>query len=313
MAWLKRNGLFVVWLVACAAGAAAGGWEWRTWRERHRRAEARLAGVEGERAQLAAAVPAPTEENGRVLAATLAQAEARAAELRAVWRAPDGEAFAGPAPDRPMDAYFALEAMAERVRTAAVRAQVALRPEESFGFASHAHEGPASDILPVVHRQRQVVEHLLRTLIEARPQAILGVQRERPREILRRRAAAGAGPAAEEESGREPAVAADFFAPEAAGGVRLPGLVEGEAYRVEFTGQTQTLRTWLNALADGRAPLAVRGVEVEAGPAPAPATGEGGAPADSAAPVPLVTNNFSKFAVIVEAVEILPRTPPAQP
>lgn len=311
MAWLKRNGLFVVWLVACAAGAAAGGWEWRTWRERHRRAEARLAGVEGERAQLAAAVPAPTEENGRVLAATLAQAEARAAELRAVWRAPDGEAFAGPAPDRPMDAYFALEAMAERVRTAAVRAQVALRPEESFGFASHAHEGPASDILPVVHRQRQVVEHLLRTLLEARPQAILGVRRERPREILRRRAgAAGAGLVAA-ESGREAMVAADFFTPEAVGSVRVPGLVEGEAYRVEFTGQTQTLRTWLNALADGRAPLAVRGVEVEAGPAPAP--GEEGAVADPTAPVPLVTNNFSKFAVIVETVEVLPRTPPAQP
>lgn len=315
MAWLQRNGPFALWLVACAAVATTGWWEGWTWRGRHRRAEARLVGVLGERAQLAAEVPAPTEENGRVLAATLAQAEARAAELRAIWRAPEGEAFAEAAPARPMEAYFALAAMDERIRAAAVRAQVALRPEEHFGFASHAHEGPAGEILPVVHRQRQVIEHLLLKLLEARPQAVLGVQREQPREILRRRAAVGTGAVPlTEESGRAAEVATDFFVPEPAGSARLGGLVEGESYRVEFTGQTQTLRTWLNALADGRAPLTVRGVEVEAGPPPAPAAGAGGAGVEpAAAPVPVVTNNISKFAVVVETVEVLAGPRPAQP
>ena len=82
--------------------------------------------------------------------------------------------------------------------------------------------------------------------------------------------------------------------------VRRPGEVETVAFRVEFSGQTATLRNFLTALAALPQPFLVRSVEVEPLPVPvAPAAPVAGAPE---APVPLVRQNLSRFAVIVESV-----------
>ena len=82
----------------------------------------------------------------------------------------------------------------------------------------------------------------------------------------------------------------------------MPGRVESEAFRLEFTGQTAVLRAFLNSLAALPRPVIVRRVEVE------PLTAESGASTApvAGAPVPLVAQNLSKFAVVVECVELLP-------
>jgi hypothetical protein len=77
--------------------------------------------------------------------------------------------------------------------------------------------------------------------------------------------------------------------------------VESEVFRLEFSGQTPALRAFLGSLATLPLPVVVRRVEVE------PLADEAATAAVAPdAPVPLVPQNLSKFAVVVECVELLP-------
>ena len=69
------------------------------------------------------------------------------------------------------------------------------------------------------------------------------------------------------------------------------------------------MRAFLNSVAALPLPIIVRRVEVE------PLTAETVVPAPQAAgaPVPLVAQNISKFAVVVEYVELLPASERAVP
>lgn len=314
MIWLKKNPLFAALIFACAAACLAQAWFIYEARERGRRAAIRLEAKRGERDWLARQSPALTEENARVIAADVAAAEKRLAELRATLI---GKTWLPAAPARPIDAYFALASFNEKMRALAMREQIALRAEERFGFSTYANEGPETELLGSVHRQRVVMQHVLETLFEARPKSLVAAVRERPltdaQWAARRAAAANAGAhgsetAAATPSARSVGQLADFFEPDSRLRLQVPAVADGELYRVEFTGQTQALRAFLNALAKSPLPLFVRAVEVE------PDTGEiasasGSIPASPAAvsaPVPLVTQNFSKFAVVLECVEVAP-------
>lgn len=307
MDWLRKNPLFAAVLALGFTAVVAQGWFiYATW-QRTKRAEIALRQRQEERDWLARQSPALSPANSDAITADVAAAEKKLTELR---RTLAGRPRWLPAaPKRTTDAYFALASFAEKTRALAVRQQVELRPDERFGFASYANVGPEPELLGAVHRQRVIVEHVVESLLEARPRALLGVQREHPlteaqRAALRQPATPGAAaPAAEPRAGGE---AKDFFEPDPQLRLRLPGLAETEAFRVEFTGQTQTLRAFLNELAAFKLPLVVRSVEVEALPSdPAPAERKIGAP------VPLVAQNFSKFAVVLEFVELppLPATP----
>lgn len=304
---LKRPPLFVLALAAGFVAVAAEGWLLYREAEQVRRARNALTQRQQERDWLASRSPALSEENSAVLADDVAAAEKSLAAMRAALAGRDraGEE----APGRPIDAYFAIASGVEKLRTLAVRQQVELRPDEPFGFATHANEGPESGLIERVHLQRVVIEHLVTVLFEARPRAFLGVQRERPVPAGRRvaRRVPGAEGGAEQEPPPAGGVPADFFTPDPQLRLRHAGLVDTEAFRVEFTGQTQTLRAFLNELAAFRLPLIVRSVEVD--PASGGTVAEAETPA-AGAPVPLVTQNFSKFAVVLELVEVLPATPP---
>lgn len=306
MDWLRKNPLFAAVLALGFAAVVAQGWFiYATW-QRTKRAEVALRQRQEERDWLARQSPALSPANSDAIAADVAAAEKKLAELR---RTLAGRGRWWPAPPkRTTDAYFALASFAEKTRALAVRQQVELRPDERFGFASYANVGPEPELLGAVHRQRVLIEHLVESLLEARPRAFLGVQREHPltaaqRAALREPPAPGA-PAAAATEARHGGDAKDFFEPDPQLRLRVPGLVETEAFRIEFTGQTQTLRAFLNDLAAFKLPLVVRSVEVEALSADA-------APAERkvGAPVPLVAQNFSKFAVVLEFVELPPPAP----
>jgi hypothetical protein len=297
---IRRHPFVTLALFASAAAIATAGYLIFRTAQDVRRHEIQLTQRLQERDWLAAQSPSLNETNASALAANVTAAEASLAALRQALKG--RERRFEPAPVRSLDAYFAIAATVERLRVLAVRQQVALRPDERFGFASYANEGPDTDVLPGVNRQHWVIDHLVTTLFEARPRALLAVQRERPLPAGERAARQGPGSAAEATAAaRLGVVAADFFTPAAQLRLRSPGLIDTEAFRIEFSGQTQTLRTFLNEIAGFRLPLVVRSVEVE----PLAADANGAGAGEPGAAVPLVVQNVSKFAVVLEFVEVL--------
>lgn len=307
MSWLKRNPVLGAVLVLAVLALAAEGWLLQQARQQAARALAGLEQKKQEREWLARQSPALNEPNEQAIAQDLAQAGRALAGLRAALQPREGQRSPPAAPVKPIDVYFDIAAFVEKTRALAARAQVMIKPEERFGFATHSNEGPAEELVPAVFRQRVAAQQLVEALLEERPRMLVGVQRERPltaaqREQRNRPAPAGttlASPAAGAVGGGVPA---DFFAFDTADSLRVPGRVESEAFRLEFTGQTPALRAFLNSLAVLPLPVIVRRVEVEplateSAALSAPAAG---------APVPLVTQNLSKFAVVVECVELLP-------
>ncbi len=233
--------------VVLAAAVSAEVWMLRQARLRATRSLLALEQKKQERDWLEKLAPAPTAENEAAVLTAVTEAREALARLRQELAAemdpPDDSV-----PASPVDSLFALTELAEKMRRKAIEAQVALKPQESFGFSSHANEGPPVEAIPLVHRQQRTVQELLDTMMTVRPQALLAVNRERP-------------PAQEESGG--PAGRVDFFAPSPFLLVRQPGLVETDAFRLEFTGQTDVLRDFLDALANLPWPVLVRSVEVE--------------------------------------------------
>lgn len=285
---LRRHLLALV-LLGCASVAAAELWWLARARAEAERAVAALARVAAERDWLAAQTPAPSAASEEAITAERTALRARIDVLRTRLQ-PRPPVAAETVPARPLDAYFEIANLVERSRAQAIAARVSLRSDERFGFAAFANEGPAPDQLAAVHRQQRAVQQVLEPLWEARPLALLGVRRGQP---------AGAAP------GR--LAGEDTFALEPGMSLQRAGLVETEALRLEFTGQTSTLRTFINGLVDLREPVVVRSIDVEPVPLAQPRrTREGGE-----APVPVVRQSLSKFAVTVEFIQLADT--PAQP
>jgi len=304
MNWLKRNPLLGAVLPACTLALAAEGWLLAQARQQAAQALAGLQQKQEERAWLGRQSPALSEANEQAIVRDLAQAVQVRADLRLALQGRDPKILATPPPAKPIEAYFDIAAFVEKMRATAARARVMIKPGERFGFASHANEGPEADLVPAVFRQRLVTQYLVEALLEARPRLLVSVQRERPLTAAQRDLrnqpgqAKATAPAAPNGAG---GVAADFFEFDAPSSLRVPGGVESEAFRLEFTGHTPALRAFLNSLAALPLRVIVRRVEVE------PLLGETVSPAAPAAgaAVPLVTQSLSKFAVIVECVELL--------
>ncbi|MFZ5494100.1 MAG: hypothetical protein ACOZE5_02025 [Verrucomicrobiota bacterium] len=280
---LRQNFLFIV--AGLSAAAVAG--ETRLLslaRERAGRALGALEQKKQERDRLARQSPVPSEESERAIAADLAAVRVRLAELRDSLQPRPPAPLAGPVPAQPMDAFFELANLVEKARAQAIATHVTLRPEERFGFTAYANAGPAPDLLAPVHRQQRAVQSVLEPLFESRPLALLGVRRAPPPAALQAGRSAGE----------------DFFTIEPGLSVRAAGLVDTEPVRLEFTGQTSTLRALLNGLAVLRHPVVVRSVEVE----PLPPADGGRVVAEAGAPVPVVRRSLSKFAVTVEFVQL---------
>ena len=174
-------------------------------------------------------------------------------------------------PRRPLDAFIAIAGAKEQMRRLAAGNGVGLVPDESFGFATYAHEGPREKELDAVHEQIGLTRLLVEKLFAARPGRLLAIHREQPN--------SGKG-----DGGRPGAE--DFFALDARLDLRAAGLMDGRAIQLEFTGQTPVLRTFLNSLGVAPEPLVVRSVEVE------PIQNDS-----------KLSGHFSKFSVVVQLVK----------
>jgi len=303
MNWFKRNSLLGAVLLLAVAVLPLEGWFWSRSRRQSVRALATLKENEQERDRLARQSPTLSRENEEAIARDLAGAGKVLAALEATLQWPQDGAQTTP-PTQAVDLYFNLAAYVERNRTLAARAQVAVNPDERFGFASHAHAGPERGLVPAIWQQRLELQYLVEALLEARPRSLLAVQRERPQTAAQRtrRNQVPVPDTTVTEPAAPGGPTGDFFAFDPALTVRVPGLVDSDAFRLEFTGQTAALRTFLNTLAVLEFPAIVRSVEVE------PLAGEGSVagPVGAGAPVPLVAQNLSRFAVVIECVLLVP-------
>lgn len=295
-------------LTGCVLGAGLLGW--LAWRERAawRQAELALRAKAAERDLAAAQSPQPSVSTIGRIEDELAAVRRTTAAMEAALAGQSPATLAVEVPLRPVDAYFELAAYVEKNRALAAAARTAVPENGRFGFASHQAEGPGEELLPAVARQMVVMRHLLEALFESAPQALLAVQRERPltpAQLAARRAGAGRLPPP--PAGGE-AAPQDFFTMEPALSLFVPGQVDTTAFRLEFLGHTASLRAFLNSLAAFRLPLIVRSVEVE--PLAPAGRADATAPDRTAGDVllPVVAPHVSKFAVIVELVELVRRS-----
>ena len=172
-------------IIFAAIFVAEVGLAWRGYRAATQ-ALIELRAKKNEREQFVLHRPSLGEENNQAL---LVQQHNVAASLEAMRTALRGRAAAAlepPLPPTAIGLFFDLADFIKKSRELAERAQVATRPEASFGFSDYAHEGPAVELAAAVFRQRLLAAQVLPLLYAARPLALLSLQRERPRpEALR--------------------------------------------------------------------------------------------------------------------------------
>lgn len=332
MASFKSNPIFYSILALAGAVVLAEGWFIYSSNQAAVKSEATLAQDREQLTALQAVKPFPDKGNKEAIDADLHRTEAALAAMR---RELQGQGPAAeqlrdaPVPAEPTDMFFNLETFVEATRAAAKQAGVKIKPDEHFGFATYATEGPERDLIPQVFRQRQVAEYLLKALFAAHPSEMISFQRERP--LTRRQLAAvaeGKGIKPSEEASTSSTANADLFEIDPRISARVPGFVKATAFRLTFVGDTESLRILLNKLATFDLPLVVRSVEVE--PFGSGANGsESGAASTStgdanslsaifgnipsgntpgaapAKPVPLVAKLPSKFTVTVELIDLV--------
>jgi hypothetical protein len=292
MNWFKRRSwpgvLSIVWTLALAAEV----WAVQQVRRQAARGLENLAQKKQECAWLAGQSPGLSRANEDAIAQDLVQAGQVLREWRETFRSSKEEANANSAtaPATPIDGYFDLAAYVERNRGLAAQAGVMIRSDEHFGFAAHANQGPAQALVTAVFRQRLLADCLVTALLEARPERLLGIWRERPRTA----AIAEAGVVG------DGVPEADFFVPAARAAVNGTEGMAGEAFRLEFAAQTGALRAFLNTLATLRLPVVVHSVEAEPR-SNADATADA-SPGSGA----LVGRSQTRFTVVVEYPGPLP-------
>lgn len=358
MSAFRKYPVFSSVLTLCAVLAVGEGWLIYDRYAASRDAAAKVVQKEAELLAMRDLAPVPTRAVATAIEADLARAQRAVATMQTELkgRGPAAERMAAAkVPTARTEAYFDLATFVEKTREQAKKLEVELRPEASrFGFALYANEGPKEDRMASVFHQRQIIQYIVESLLDARPRALLAVQRERAlsKSELEAIAAAQAAAAAAIAAGGAPEPmpeivgtgsppeqeSPDIFVLDPRVTARSAGYLNTTPVRVVFTGQTATLRTFLNKLASFELPILVREVEVDSASveesAPiAPAATDDAADASAAsvvltatpkvAPkpvvptakvssaVPIVTKALSKFTVTLEHLDLV--TAPAAP
>ena len=185
--------------------------------------------------------------------------------------------------------------------------EIIVSDDFAFGFEQYLDEATMLDddeLIPVLDKQRQILSYLLNKLYEAEPESIISVERE----VLEQKAEGSTG--------------AKGFAIHPAITAEVPGAINTLAFRLAFTGYTDSLRRLLNDLAKFDLPIVVRSIEVDrpsgmSTTAKVPANNNldaffgvfgGGSSSEAEAPEeaqkPVISENISTFTVVLEFIEI---------
>lgn len=181
-------------------------------------------------------------------------------------------------------------------------APISLPQDFAFGFQEYIDEAkPLTDPKrsAVLDQQRQILSYLMDKLIESRPASLVSVERE----VL------------EQVEGQQ------SFQIDKAISARVPGAIDTLAFRLSFTGYTDSLRSLLNNLAKFDLPIVVRSIDIQRKGEIKNTTastnsnnldsifGAFGGSNDEEAPKeaqkPVISENISTFTVVLEFIEIV--------
>ena len=295
---LPASFLLVVFVGAFSLGV----WQLRGQIQEDRRTRARLDRLNAECASLSQVMPVLGDEDELARDLVAAENAVRAARFNVGNRVIESA-------KTPLEAYFEISRGLEQLRAHALAAEVAVRSDESFGFAAFRGAGPAKEAVPVVLQQFHAVRELVEILFESRPLGLVMLQRLNPPGSPGQ-SSPTAGSVRLKGRTDQADLPPDYFEMAGELSLRLPDNYSGQAYRLVFSGQTRVLRDFLNRLAGHAQPVFVRSVEVE--PLDVESTG---LPTDSTAArlVPMVTRNISRFTVMLQLIDEAnpPETPAA--
>lgn len=317
MSFIKKNLLFCILVVLCLAAFAVGVYITYTASGNVKQAERELNSAETQLNSLLKSDPTPTEENLEAAERNFAELQASLAEIRENLQS-------GSTLDTSSDGVSVMAGIQQYIfkfqRRVANHKNEAVEPGEvakietpenfAFGFDKYVNDTDIMedpDKVSLLDKQRQILSYLLTQLIASNPQSIDAVERE----VL-------------ETTGNEKNQNA--FSVDPAVSARVPGAIDTMAFSLTFSGYTDALRDFLNALADFDLPIVVRSIEVnrpsgsETVVAPPTGNENGGifgffdeietAQKQKKKPTvedqkPVIEENISQFRVILEFFEVV--------
>lgn len=327
MDFLKKHPLFIALVVVCLLAFAAGVYLLLGARTADEQAARALRNAEQSLQAAARGEITPTQEN---LALAEANVEALHGELSTIReRLESGVQLQ--ATDDPVQLITRIQRFISQMRRLAETEGIRIPANFGFGFDRYVEQStpPAQPFVVRVDKQRLILEYLLAELIASGPSGITRVQRETievPQTDSRTATTQRAGAAGRTAAG---APGGGDFRIDPAISARVPDAIDSLAFRITFTGFTESLQSFINRLAAFEYPVVVRSIEVSR-PAAARTTGAqrpqrtqtiedifggfgGGAtaPAQTAEPVqrPVIEDNESEFTMVLEFIELtLPRS-----
>ena len=311
MGFIKKNLIFTIIMAVCILAFAAGLYFAFAESGKIDQKKQKITSAESQLKSMRFADPAPTPENVEASAKNVAELKA------GLWKIRE-DLERGARITTSTDGIGVMAGIQQFIssyqREAATQTDKDGEPFEiivpddfAFGFEQYLDEATMLDddeLIPVLDKQRQILSYLLNKLYEAEPESIVSVERE----VLEQKA--------------EGSSSANGFAIHPAITAKVPGAINTLAFRLAFTGYTDSLRRLLNDLAKFDLPIVVRSIEVDrpsgmSTTAKVPANNaldaffgvfDGGSNSELEAPEeaqkPVISENISTFTVVLEFIEI---------
>lgn len=314
MGFIQQNKVFFLLLAVFLAAGLVGLFTSYQATQSRSQTVRQLSALEGRLQSLLAATPAPKPENLTRIEASLEEAQARLEDYLT--------RFSGSANlegrDDAVVVLPRIQGLIVDYRRDFEGQGIKIAVDEAFGFARYQEEvePPAVEAIPLLDKQLQILDPILKVLSLSGPERLIRVERE---------FVEGGDPNREGEGGKT-TPREDIFRLERSASARVPGLVQTLAFRVSFTGYTDALRKFLNGLGRLEMPILVREVEVSqyrekaelqeeagnGGDASPFSRMFGGGEAEAEVPksteipiqTPIIENNLSEFTVILEFIEL---------
>lgn len=251
MGFIKKNLTFTVIVAVCVLAFAAGAYLAFAESGKIGKAKQKIATAETQLNGILFADPAPTVENVEASEGNVSQLSGELAKIRE-------ELQRGARLTASTDGIGVMAAIQQYISEFQRKASsnldeigeadpIEVPRDFAFGFDLYLDESTMLDDpekIPVLDKQRQILEYLLNKLIAAQPHGIQEVERE----LL--------------EFPEKDGFPKGFEISEA-NSASVPGAIDTLAFSVTFTGYTNSLRQFLNELAKFDLPIVVRSIKVE--------------------------------------------------
>lgn len=300
MNWFKRNPFFYAILCLLLAGTVGGMWYTSQDMEELSVLKELYANKHRQLELFIKRSPAPTKANVQALDRNYGRLLEEFREIQASLNLNtyDRDLFFGQAPASRNDAFFMVAKYVDDTRSMAISSGVKLPEESRYGFSEYENVGPNTDAIERVHRQSKIMESLLLALFDSGISEFVSIQRES--------SVPGEG-----------AASGDLFSLAEGRSIGASDAFSSLAFRLEFKGQSLSLRSFLNRVSSSSLPYSINEIEVtlnrEIGsdesrssivdnPFAQPDVTENRM---SAVRVPIIAENESCFIVILEFLELV--------